>query len=511
MRALLIYPRFPRSFWDFEKPLRLIGRKAMLPPLGLVTVAAMLPPGWHLKLVDRNVREVREDEWRWADLVLLTGMIVQKHDLIALIGEARRRGKRVAVGGPYATALPDELARTGADYLVLDEGEITIPLFVRAIAAGEPSGVFRAQGARPDLRETPIPRFDLLDLEAYSEMALQFSRGCPHRCEFCDVTVLFGRRPRTKQPGQFIAELLQLYDLGWRRNIFVVDDNFVAHSREVKAMLRVLRPWLVEHGHPVTFDTQASLDLARDPELLSLMTGCNFGAVFLGIETPDSARLAEAGKHQNLRQPLETSVETITRAGLRVMAGFIIGFDGETAGTGERIVRFVEQTAIPTAFFSMLQALPGTALWQRLEREGRLCGEAGVNQNSLMNFEPTRPLAEVAQEYVRSFHEIYDPSRYLGRAYRHYRLLAAAPRRHRPRRRQRRMVSPRILRALALVLWRQGVWRETRWLFWPYLLGIALHNRRDLFSYLGLCGHFEHFYEFRGIVEREIAQQLEAR
>jgi radical SAM superfamily enzyme YgiQ (UPF0313 family) len=235
MRVLLLYPRFPKSFWSFEEALELLNRKALLPPLGLITVAALLPQEWEFKLVDLNVRSVTEAEWGWADLVILSAMIVQKPDLLDQIQEAKGRGKRVAVGGPYATALPHEVV--GADYLILDEGEITLPLFVQAIERGEPTGVFRSSGERPDVTETPIPRYDLLDFKAYDNMSVQFSRGCPFQCEFCDIIVLYGRKPRTKSPEQLLAELQRLYDLGWRSGIFMVDDNFIGNKRNVKLLL----------------------------------------------------------------------------------------------------------------------------------------------------------------------------------------------------------------------------------------------------------------------------------
>jgi len=349
MKVLLIYPLFPKSFWSFEKTLELVGRKAMLPPLGLITVAGILPSQWELKLVDRNVEDITEAQWEWAEIVILSGMIVQKQDLLDQVTEAKRRGKKVAVGGPYATALHKEVEAVGADYLILDEGEITIPLFVSAVENGETSGIFRSNGERPDVTTTPIARFDLLKFDAYSEMAVQFSRGCPFQCEFCDIIVLYGRKPRTKSPEQMIAELEKLYELGWRRSIFMVDDNFIGNKRNVKLLLKELAPWMKEKGYPFTFATEASVDLANDQELMDLMTECNFGAVFLGIETPDTDSLTVTQKYQNTRDPLSESVQKIIKSGLRVMAGFIVGFDGEKSGAGDRIVNFVEKTTIPIA------------------------------------------------------------------------------------------------------------------------------------------------------------------
>jgi radical SAM superfamily enzyme YgiQ (UPF0313 family) len=508
MNVLLLYPRFPRSFWSFEKTLALLDRKAMLPPLGLVTVAAILPQDWEFKLVDRNIRDVTPAEWNWAELVILSAMIVQKEDLLEQIQVAKRKGKRVGVGGPYATALPREVTDVGADYLILDEGEITLPLFREAIARGQTSGIFRSNGERPDVTSTPVPRYDLLEFDAYAEMSVQFSRGCPFQCEFCDIIVLYGRKPRTKAPEQLLAELECLYELGWRRSIFMVDDNFIGNKRNVKLFLQKLKPWMEAHQYPFSFATEASVDLSQDRELMDWMVKCNFGAVFLGIETPDEESLKLTQKHQNTRDSLVEAVNTITRSGLRVMAGFIIGFDGERAGAGQRIVRFVEQTSIPTALFSMLQALPDTALWHRLEKEGRLRSKsANINQTTLMNFVPTRPLEEIAREYVDAFWELYDPAKFLDRAYRHYRILGEAtyPKKGKGTKKPLDRVT---LRALLIICYRQGLLRETRWRFWRNLWNMGRYNPGGISSYLAVCAQIEHFVEYRQIVKREIEMQV---
>ncbi|MBD2442614.1 B12-binding domain-containing radical SAM protein [Dolichospermum sp. FACHB-1091] len=508
MNVLLVYPLFPKSFWSFEKTLALLDRKAMLPPLGLVTVAAILPQEWNFKLVDRNIRQITAAEWAWADLVILSAMIVQKEDLLAQIQEAKGRGKRVAVGGPYPTALPQEVTDVGADYLILDEGEITLPLFIDAISRGESSGIFRSGGEKPDVTNTPIPRFDLLEFDAYAEMSVQFSRGCPFQCEFCDIIVLYGRKPRTKSPAQLLAELDYLYELGWRRSIFMVDDNFIGNKRNVKLFLKELQPWMVAHEYPFSFATEASVDLAQDQELMDAMVRCNFGSVFLGIETPDEESLAFTQKFQNTRDSLSEAVYKITRSGLRVMAGFIIGFDGEKSGAGARIVKFVEQTSIPTALFSMLQALPDTALWHRLAKENRLRSKsANINQTTLMNFVPTRPLAEIASEYVEAFWELYEPSRFLDRAYRHYRILGEAtyPKKGKG---AKKPLNWKVLRALLTICWRQGMLRNTRWQFWRNLWSMYKHNPGGISSYLSVCAQIEHFLEYRQIVRDEIEAQV---
>jgi radical SAM superfamily enzyme YgiQ (UPF0313 family) len=519
LNVLLIYPLFPKTFWSFEKTLDLVGRKAMLPPLGLVTVAAILPQTWEFRLCDRNVSEIADQDWQWADLVILSGMIVQKEDFIAQIRAAKAHGKLVAVGGPYPSSLPDELAAAGADFHVLDEGELTLPMFVEAIEAGATHGTFRST-EKPDVTITPVPRYDLLDLSAYSEMSVQFSRGCPFQCEFCDIIVLYGRKPRTKNPEQLLAELQYLYDLGWRRSIFLVDDNFIGNKRNVKLLLKAMIPWMQERGYPFTINTEASVDLAQDQDLMDSMVQAGFSAVFLGIETPDEGSLEVTRKFQNTRDPLSESVQNIVRSGLRVMAGFIVGFDGEKSGAGQRIVEFVEKTTIPTAFFSMLQALPNTALWHRLEREERLLvGDTDKmgNQTQLMNFIPTRPIEEIAQEYINGFWQLYDPLKFMERAYEHVCILEAAPNRYNRRvfqrefkrtGRDRQPLDLSMARALLIICWRQGVIRKTRVQFWIYLAKLLKNYPLGVASFLGICAQIEHFLEYRSIVKSQIEAQL---
>jgi radical SAM superfamily enzyme YgiQ (UPF0313 family) len=342
-------------------------------------------------------------------------------------------------------------------------------------------------------------------------MSVQFSRGCPFQCEFCDIIVLYGRKPRTKTPEQLLAELQRLYDLGWRRSIFVVDDNFIGNKRNVKLLLKELKPWMEEHDYPFSFATEASVDLAQDPELMETMVDCNFGAVFLGLETPDTDSLTLTQKYQNTRDSLSESVLSIAQTGLRVMAGFIIGFDGEKAGAGKRVVEFVEKTTIPTAVFSMLQALPDTALWKRLEKEGRLLSQsADINQATLTNFIPTRPIEEIAQEYVEAFWQLYEPLTFLNRTYRHFLILGEAQRQHSQTRKS--AGSPDInwvnLRALFILCWRQGVVRETRWQFWRNLFDLLLRYPEMATNYLSVCAQAEHFLEFRQIVCDQIQSQL---
>ncbi|NWF58238.1 MAG: B12-binding domain-containing radical SAM protein [Fischerella sp.] len=508
MKALLLYPGFPKTFWSYDEFMKIAGLKAFIPPLGILTVAALLPADWEIRFYDRNVNQETDADWQWCEIVILSAMLAQKQDFLALIQKAVQLGKKVAVGGPYPTSVPEAALQAGANYLILDEGEITVPQFLEAIAQNQEQGIFRAL-EKPDVTTSPIPRFDLLKRDEYLTMAIQFSRGCPFQCEFCDIINLYGRKPRTKEPSQTLAELQTLYDLGWRGSVLIVDDNFIGNTRNVKRLLRELIPWMQERHYPFTFLTEASVNLAEDSELLELMNQAGFYAVFLGIETPDQDSLQVTRKFQNTRNPLLEACQTINQAGLLIYAGFIIGFDGERAGAGERIQTFVEQTSIPQPMLGVLQALPNTALWQRLKQEQRLLeGFGGLevgDQNSLMNFVPTRPMAEVAKEYVEAIWTMYEPRNYLRRCFQQCLNITPNPQL------QQTMYFPpgKGLRLLAQLLWRQG-WqrREIRLQFWQQLWAILRTKPQFLNMYLGLCAAGEHFWEYRVLARERITEQL---
>jgi radical SAM superfamily enzyme YgiQ (UPF0313 family) len=508
MKALLLSPQFPQSFWSYDRAMEMAGLKAVIPPLGILTVAALLPQDWEIRFHDRNVAPEPESDWEWCDLVILSAMMVQKPDFQQLIRKAINLGKKVAVGGPYPTSLPQDALLAGAQYLVLDEGEITVPLFVTALQEGKESGVFRSID-KPDVTTSPIPRFDLLKMDAYFMMAIQFSRGCPFNCEFCDIITLYGRKPRTKEPQQALAELQTLYDLGWRGSLFIVDDNFIGNQRNVKRFLRELVPWMKQHHNPFTFMTEASVNLAEDDELLELMTAAHFYAVFLGIETPDQDSLHLTQKTQNTRHPLIEACRRINQAGLLIYAGFILGFDGERQGAGDRIQSFVTQTSIPQPMLGILQALPNTALWNRLQGEKRLLEGSGImetgDQNSLMNFQPTRSIAEIAKEYVEGFWLLYEPNSYLSRCLEQCLNLNV------PKGLHQHMKLPllRGLRVVAQLFWHQGFRRPNlRRQFWQQLWTVLRQKPQVLSLYLTLCLTGEHFWEYRRVARDRIAQQL---
>ncbi len=507
MNTLLLYPQFPQSFWSYDRFMEIAGLKATIPPLGIITVAALLPTDWEIRFRDRNVTCETDADWEWCDLVILSAMLAQKQDFLALIRKAVQLGKRVAVGGPYPTSVPQDALAAGAHFLILDEGEMTVPQFRAALDRGETTGIFRSL-EKPDVTQSPIPRFDLLEQDAYFMMAMQFSRGCPFNCEFCDIISLYGRKPRTKEPEQALAELQTLYDLGWRGSVLIVDDNFIGNQRNVKRFLRQLIPWMQQHHYPFTLITEASVNLAEDDELLQLMRDAGFYAVFLGIETPDQESLQVTRKLQNTRHPLVDACRKINQAGLLIYAGFIIGFDGERKGAGDRIQAFVEQTAIPQPMLGILQALPNTALWERLRKEQRLLEEHGHStgdQNTLMNFVPTRPIADIAHEYVANLWTMYEPQNYLRRCLQQCLNIRPA------KRHQQTMYFPlnKGLRLFAQVIWLQGIRRPgIRSQFWRQLWTIVRNKPQLLNLYIGLCAAGEHFWEYRELARMRIRQQL---
>ncbi|MFO5495027.1 MAG: B12-binding domain-containing radical SAM protein [Cuspidothrix sp.] len=504
MKALLIWPIMPNSFWSYQETLDLAGLRATNPPLGLITVAAMLPSDWELRLSDRNVRLETDADWEWCDIVIISAMIIQQQDFGELIKKGKKLGKKVAVGGPFATSVPEFVIEAGADYLILDEGEITIPMFLEALEKGEEKGIFRAT-EKPDVTQTPLPRFDLLDLNAYIAMTVQFSRGCPFQCEFCDIITLFGRKPRTKTPEQILAELEVLYQMGWWRYVFIVDDNFIGNKRNAKVFLRELIPWMEKRNYPFALLTEASLNLAEDDELLELMVKAGFVMVFMGIETPDVDSLAGINKEQNTRTSLVESCHKITKAGLQIMSGFILGFDGEKPGAGKRIQEFVEETCIPQAHLNLLQALPNTAMWTRLQKEGRLIdglGEFLGSQKALMNFVPTRPISEIADEFIETFWNLYEPMPYLKRTFKHFMMIEGW------RAKYQRTLTKSEIQFLMSICWRQGVLRSTRFVFWQQLITMVRLKPHLLYDYLIALGVGEHFFKFRHEVRVEIESEL---
>jgi radical SAM superfamily enzyme YgiQ (UPF0313 family) len=432
----MLYPRFVAdTFWSFTESCNMMGARRPAAPLGLITVAAMLPAHWSVRLIDCNTDEVGDDSIAWADMVFTGGMLPQQADTLRLIELCRARGKPVVVGGPDATSSPHVYA--AADFRVLGEAEGVIDKFIAAWEAGARAGIFTAPKFQTDVTRTPIPRYDLLRLDHYLYASVQYSRGCPFTCEFCDIIELYGRAPRTKTTPQLLAELDTLYALGYRGHVDFVDDNFIGNKKALKVFLPHLAEWQRAHGQPFEFSTEASLNLADDPALLEMMRAANFFTVFVGIESPDPDSLVAMKKKQNTRRDIVESVHTIYRSGMFVIAGFIVGFDSEKMSVAQAMIEFIEESAIPVCMVGLLYALPNTQLTRRLAREGRLHGDHDIAATSGgdqcttgLNFDTLRPLRDILVDYRRVLESIYDPAAYAARL---DRLVGLLDRSGRPR------------------------------------------------------------------------------
>jgi radical SAM superfamily enzyme YgiQ (UPF0313 family) len=413
-KVLLVYPRMPPTYWSFRYAMPFIGKKAAFPPLGLLTVAALLPEDFEVFLVDMNVRRLTDSDIEWADVVFTSSMIVQRDSLDEVIRRCQALGKPVVAGGPYPTSMNANIP--GVDHFVLNEAETTLPLFLEDYLRGQAKPIYR-DTAKPNIARTPMPRFDLIRFGDYANMALQYSRGCPYSCEFCDIIEMFGRVPRNKTPEQFVSEMDMLYVRGWRGALFVVDDNFIGNRREVKELLRLVAAWQMERDYPFPLFTEATVNLAQDEELMDLMRAAGFNMVFLGIETPVEESLLETHKHQNLRFDMLEAVRRIQGKGMEVSGGFVLGFDTDPPDIFDRQVRFIREAGIPTAMVGLLTALPNTQLYRRLRAENRLTEDSGGNNtfDFKLNFVPKMDTRELLAGYKRLLSNLYDPDNYFQR------------------------------------------------------------------------------------------------
>jgi radical SAM superfamily enzyme YgiQ (UPF0313 family) len=413
MKVLLVNPEFPDTYWSFRHALPFERKRCAFPPLGLLTVSALLPKVWERRLVDLNVRALKASAIEWADIVFVTGMLVQKESIHDVVRRCKELGKRVVLGGPYVTTTIEDLP--AVDHIFLGEAETTLPQFIEDLERGTAKRTYQA-AERPPLATTPVADFFLADMKRYSAMSVQYSRGCPFNCEFCDIIEIYGRVPRTKSNQQILSEFDALFRLGWRGTVFIVDDNFIGNKKNVRRLLPEITEWQQRNGFPFSFLTEASVNLADDEELLAEMQRAGFRRVFLGIETPVEESLKEAQKSQNRGDLLE-SVKKIQGYGMEVMAGFIVGFDNDPEDIFERQIRFIRDSAIPLAMVGLLTALPDTQLWRRLEKEGRLIGESsGNNTNCSLNFVPKMDPARLIEGYQSIMRTIYKPSEYYQRA-----------------------------------------------------------------------------------------------
>lgn len=413
MRILMVYPEFPDTFWSFRHALRFIRKRASIPPLGLLTVAAMLPSSWEIRLVDMNVTRLTRQDLEWADMVFLSAMVAQRESVKDVLARCQEVGVKVVAGGPLFLAEYDAFPEV--DHFVLNEAELTLPPFLRDLEAGTPQRIYQSDEFA-DMATSPVPRWDLADLRQYATACIQYSRGCPFACDFCNVTAMLGHRFRSKPVAQILAELDALEAAGWRGSVFFVDDNFIGNKTRLKReVLPTLIAW--RRGKKgFSFFTEASINLADDPELMDLMVRAGFDTVFVGIETPDENSLSECNKIQNKGRDLVASVKTLQRNGLQVQGGFIVGFDSDNPSIFHRQIEFIQKSGIVQAMVGLLNAPKGTKLYDRLAKEGRLEGEfSGDNTNNTMNFRP-RMDAKVLQEGYKSIlASIYSPRAYYER------------------------------------------------------------------------------------------------
>lgn len=413
MNLLLIYPEFPDTFWSFKHALRFIGKKSSSPPLGLMTVAAMLPNHWEKRLVDLNVTRLTNHDLQWADLAFISAMTVQRKSVNQVIERCREAGVKIVAGGPLFTTEYDQFE--GVEHFVLNEAELTLPPFLNDFENGRAVPIY-ATDEYADLSQTPIPQWNLAQMKYYATMNIQYSRGCPYNCDFCNVTALLGHKPRIKSANQIVAELDSLYQWGWRQNVFFVDDNLIGNKRHLKnELLPALIDWR-QGKAGFQFSTEASINLADDEKLMQMMAAAGFSSVFIGIETPEECSLAEVGKKQNLKRDLIADIKRIQRAGMQVQGGFIVGFDADTPSTFQRVSDFIQKSGIVTAMVGLLQAPPGTQLYQRMQRAGRLLESmSGDNVDGTTNIIPVMNLEALKDGYRSVLQYLYSPEVYYQR------------------------------------------------------------------------------------------------
>jgi radical SAM superfamily enzyme YgiQ (UPF0313 family) len=508
---LLVYPRFAaETFWNFAATCKIFGARCPAPPLGLITVAALLPSSWTVRLVDRNAEELTEDQLEWADLVMTGGMLPQQHDLLDVIDLCHAQGKLVAVGGPAVTSTPQIYA--AADFRVLGEAEGVIDEFITAWQGGAKAGYFEAEKFTVDVTKSPIPRFDLLNFDYYLHIGVQFSRGCPFTCEFCDIIELYGRVPRAKTNSQMLAELDELYRLGYRGHVDFVDDNLIGNKKAVRKLMPELRAWLERNDYPFEFTTEASVNLADDDDFLKAMSEANFVGVFIGIESPDTDTLMAMRKKQNTRRSLVESIHKIYAAGIFVTAGFIVGFDSEKGSIADGMIELIEEAAIPVCMVGLLYALPNTQLTRRLEKEGRLHATpdsyppgGGDQCTQGLNFDTMRPRQEVFLDYKRILEKVYDPAAYAGRLERLSNLLDNSNRKRRTRASDSRHrfngsdMLHRIVNNLP----------EPREIFWPAFKRCVSNNPQSARWIVALTALYLHMGPFSRHVIGQIEQKIE--
>jgi radical SAM superfamily enzyme YgiQ (UPF0313 family) len=503
IKVLMVWPRFPASFWSLGEVTEIVPERSLVPPLGLITVAALCPKQWEIRLVDLAFEELSDEDLLWANLVMVSAMEIQREGVRQTLERASKLNRRTMIGGPYASSEPQALLPL-ADHVVVGEPDEIFQGIAADLEGGSARRLYRVT-EKPDVSRTPAPRFDLLALKKYTLMSVQFSRGCPFTCEFCDIITLYGRRPRTKSPAQLIGELDALLRLGWRKEVFVVDDNFIGNNKAALELARELERWQHCNRYPFEFFTEASIDLASRPALLDAMVKANFCRVFIGIESPSTESLKEAKKFQNLRRDPLDCIRLIQQHGLWVMGGFIVGFDSDPPDIFDRQIEFVERAAIPWAMMGLLQAPPTTPLYDRMKREGRLVPESPEPSNfSPPNFRTVLPLPELLAGTKRMLLTLYDPRHFYERVFDSLERWQLQPEQRAPA-----LSWLYLLRVVFKSVWKQGVLSGYRRAYWRFLRRLMIRwgldpQKRRLGFELAFSGH--HFIRYA----RHVAETLEA-
>ncbi|MEI6756909.1 MAG: DUF4070 domain-containing protein [Chlorobium sp.] len=484
MNILLIYPEFPDTFWSFKHALKFVNKKASLPPLGLLTVASMLPESWDRKLVDLNVSALTSKEIAWADMAFISAMAVQQESARKVIALCNKAGLKIVAGGPLFTSEPE--AFPSVDHFVLNEAELTLQPFLDDLRSGTEKRIYSSE-LFPDITLTPAPQWELLDMKKYASMALQFSRGCPYRCDFCNITTLFGHKIRTKTSAQIITELEGIHRTGWHDSVFFVDDNFIAHKSYLKKeLLPRLIEWQRGNKSTTRFYTECSINLADDPELMRLMVEAGFTQVFIGIETPDNTALEACGKEHNTSRDMLGNIKKIQQAGMEVQGGFIVGFDSDTPSIFQKQIEFIQKSGIVTAMVGILQALPGTKLYERMQKEGRLLhNSSGDNADSNTNIIPKMDLEILRKGYTDMMTQLYAPKQY----YRRIRTLLQEYKT--PELKEKFRFSHLLAFARSTVL--LGVVGRERFQYWKMLIWTFFNRQRALPHAVTLAIYGHHF------------------
>jgi radical SAM superfamily enzyme YgiQ (UPF0313 family) len=461
MKVLLIYPEYPATFWSFKHALPFINKKVSLPPLGLLTVASLIPKEWEKKLLDLNATELRDEDIQWADYVFISGMVVQRKSAKEVIKRVKSFGKFIVAGGPLFTN--EHLDFENVDCFVLNEGEVTIPLFLKDLKNNSLKYVYKSD-EKPDLANTPVPDWSLINSNDYASLSIQISRGCPFSCDFCDIIIMNGRVPRLKSPVQVIKELDALYNYGWRGGVFIVDDNFIGNKIEAEQILQKIVLWMDGKNKPFSLFTEASINLADDKKLMGLMQRANFDSVFIGIETPEEDGLISCGKLHNTKKDLIEKIKIIQQHGMEVQGGFILGFDTDTLNTFDNMIKFIQKSGIVTAMVGLLHAIPETKLYKRLHQEKRiLATPTGNNTDFTLNFIPVMNIESLMKGYAKVIDTIFAPKYYNKRIITYlkaYNKIAVNAK-----------LSLRLqLKALSKTIWKLGITGKGKFHFWKLML-----------------------------------------